>query len=84
LGEALRIDFEVREGIDDPIKDIYVDLEGDGSDGWWYEGPNLATIRSVNIVPKRIGSFKLVITATSVAGCSDRTGTPRLVIVKGA
>lgn len=74
----------MREGIDDPIKDLYIDLEGDGVDGWWYEGPNLATIRSVHLMPTRIGTFRLVIAATSQAGCSDRTGVARLVVVKGS
>jgi hypothetical protein len=84
LGELLRIDFEVREGIDDHVHDLYVDLEGDGVDGWRYHGLHLATIRQVQVMPKRIGTFKLVISATSEAGCSDRTGVARLVIVKGS
>jgi hypothetical protein len=83
LGELLRIDFEVRQGLDDHVKDLYIDLEGDGVDGWWYQGPNLATIRTVMITPKQVGTFKLVITATSEAGCSDRTGVARMVVVKG-
>jgi hypothetical protein len=73
----------VREGLDDHLKDLYIDLEGDGVDGWWYRGPNLSTIRTVMITPRRVGTFRLVITATSEAGCLDRTGTTRLVVVKG-
>lgn len=84
LGKTLRIDFEVREGLDDHLKEIYVDLKGDGVDGWRYQGPNLVTIRSVHITPKRVGTFKLVLSATSVAGCSDRTGVARLVVVKAS
>jgi len=59
-----------------------VDLEGDGFDGWRYLGPFVATIRQVLIIPKRVGTFKLVISATSEAGCSDRTGVARMVVVK--
>jgi hypothetical protein len=84
LGKPLRIDFEVREGLDDPLSSLYVDLELDGVDGWWYEGPNLATIRTVSIVPKRVGRYRLSIAATSKAGCFDRTGVNRLVVVTGS
>jgi hypothetical protein len=84
LGQSVLVAFDVVEGLDDHLKELYVDLEGDGVDGWRFQGPNLASIRAVALKPKRTGTFKLVITATSMAGCSDRTGTPRLVIVKGS
>jgi hypothetical protein len=84
LGQSLLVNFEIREGLDDHLREVYVDLEGDGVDGWRYQGPNIATIRSVVLTPKRTGTFRLVVSATSQAGCADRTGMPRVVIVKGS
>jgi hypothetical protein len=84
FGQSLLVHFDVVEGLDDHLAELYVDLEGDGVDGWRYQGPSLATIRAVGLKPTRTGTFRLVITATSKAGCSDRTGMTRLVIVKGS
>lgn len=61
---------------------LYIDLEGDGVEGWWYLTPNLSTLRSVRLVPSRKGTFRLVLTSYTKEGCSDRTGLVREVVVR--
>ncbi len=75
------VELEVRQGLDDVLREIYVDLEGDGVEGWRYQGPNLVTIRAVRITPRRVGTFRLVVSAVSQAGCQDKTGMTREVVV---
>lgn len=64
-----------------PVATVTLDLLGDGLPGVTVRGDDLRDLRGLGIEARRVGTFRVEVSATDTAGCSDRTGAVREVTV---
>lgn len=64
-----------------PVATVTLDLLDDGLPGLTVRGDDLRGLRGLGVEARRAGTFRVEVSATDTAGCTDRTGAVRPVEV---